>query len=82
MGTNKQPVCESCGMPMDNKTISKFDKRYCVYCQDQTTGTLGTYEQVRTGSIGAAIKFMGKTQEEAERIVDDMLPKLPRWHTL
>ena len=72
-------VCESCGMPMDEKTVSKFDKRYCIYCQNQETGTLSTYEQVREGSIGAAVRLMGKTREEAQKMADEMLPKLPRW---
>lgn len=71
--------CESCGMPLDEKTTSKFDDRYCIYCQDQNTGNLRTYEEVRSGSIGAAIKFMGKTKEEAQILVEEMLPTLPRW---
>lgn len=24
--------CESCGMPLDEKTTSKFDDRYCIHC--------------------------------------------------
>lgn len=79
---NNQPkgsICESCGMPLDDKTTSKFDKRYCIYCQNQMTGELASYDQVRTGSIGAAMKLMGKTKEEAEKMADDMMPKLPRW---
>lgn len=72
-------ICESCGMPLDDKTTSRHDERYCIYCQDQETGTLKTYEEVRLGSIEAAKRIMGKTQEEAEKMADDMLPKLPRW---
>lgn len=71
--------CQSCGMPMDEHTVSQKDKRYCVHCQNQETGELATYEQVRVGNIGAAMKFMGKTKEEAEKMADEMLPKLPRW---
>lgn len=33
-------ICESCGMPLDTKTSSRFDDRYCIYCQDQETGCL------------------------------------------
>jgi hypothetical protein len=40
---------------------------------------LKTKEQVREGSIGAAMKFMGKTKEEAEKMADEMMPNLPRW---
>jgi hypothetical protein len=72
-------ICESCGMPLDEKTSSKFDQRYCFYCQDQETRKLKTYEQVRKSSIDAVIRLMGKTQEEAEKMADEMMPKLPRW---
>lgn len=71
--------CQSCGMPLEEKFISKFDKIYCIYCQDQTTSQLKTYEEVRNGTINAAVKYMGKTIEEATKIADEMLPKLPRW---
>lgn len=72
-------ICESCGMPLERNNTSKFDKRYCFYCQNQDTGELKAYEEVRTGSIGAAKRLMGKTQEEAEKMADEYLPKLPRW---
>jgi hypothetical protein len=72
-------ICESCGMPLDEKTTSKFDARYCIYCQNQETGELRTYDQVRQGSINAAMNLMGKTKEEAQKIADEMMPKLPRW---
>jgi hypothetical protein len=66
-------------MPLDKEHTSKQDKRYCIYCQDQKTGALRSYEQVREGSIGAAMKFMGKTKADAEKMADGMLPNLPRW---
>lgn len=50
-------ICESCGMPLDYKTTSKHDGKYCIYCQNQETGELKTYEEVRKGSINAAIKL-------------------------
>ncbi|MCD4669815.1 MAG: VOC family protein [Actinomycetia bacterium] len=77
----KMAQCESCGMPLsiDESTTSKIDNRYCIHCQKQQTGELASREQVREGSINAAIKFMGKTKEEAEKMVDEMMPKLPRW---
>ena len=75
----KMKQCESCGMPLDEKTTSKFDDRYCIHCQDQQSGELATKEQVREGSIKAAMQFMGKTREEAEKMADEMMPELPRW---
>jgi hypothetical protein len=66
-------------MPLNGKTTSKSDTRYCIYCQNQETKELKTYEQVREGSIGAAMRLMGKTKEEAEKMADELMPKLPRW---
>jgi hypothetical protein len=72
-------VCYSCGMPLEEKMTSKFEDNYCIYCQDQESGELASYEKVREGSIDAGVRLMGKTQAEAEEMVDEMLPKLPRW---
>jgi len=69
--------CESCGMPLDEKTTSKFDSRYCIHCQDQQSGILGNKEQVREGSIKAVMQFQGKSHEEAEKIVGETMAKLP-----
>ena len=71
--------CASCGMPLEADSKSKLSEIYCIYCQDQKTGKLASYEQVRRGSIKAAMDFMRKTREEAEKMVDIMLPELPRW---
>ncbi|NQE45340.1 hypothetical protein C5S31_04875 [ANME-1 cluster archaeon GoMg2] len=71
--------CESCGMPLDGKTISEFDERYYIHCQDQQSGELASKEQVREGSINAAMQFMDKTRVDAEKMADEMMPKLPRW---
>jgi len=66
-------------MPLDEKTTSKFDDRYCIHCQDQQSGVLASKEEVREGSINAAMQFMDKTRAEAEKMADDIMPKLPRW---
>ena len=66
-------------MPLEKKNISKYDSRYCIYCQNQENGKLKSFEEVRSGSIDAAVRLMNKTKEEAEKIADEMMPKLPRW---
>jgi hypothetical protein len=71
--------CQSCGMPLEEKTTSKFDPTECIYCQDQTSGQLKTYEEVRSGCIKAAVDMLGKTEEQAVAWVNAELPKLPRW---
>lgn len=74
-------ACESCGMPIDQDSTSTFDNRYCIFCQDQNTGNLKSRIEVREGCIQAAIRFMGKTQKEAEKMADEQMPNLPRWKT-
>jgi hypothetical protein len=71
--------CISCGMPLEPDTTSKQDNQYCIYCQNQDTGKLKTYEEVRLGSINAAVRLMGKSMSEATVMADQMLPTLPRW---
>jgi len=73
-------TCESCGMPLETDTTSKFDARYCIYCQDQKTRKLATKEQVREGIIKNY--FMGHekmNRKQAEIATDKMMDKLPRW---
>ncbi|MCK9393305.1 zinc ribbon domain-containing protein [bacterium] len=79
MDIQDQGICESCGMPLSGKFISKFDSRYCIYCQDQDSGELKSYEEVRKGSIDAGVRLMGKTIEEATAMANEVLPTLPRW---
>lgn len=71
--------CDSCGMPLREGATSNFDERFCIYCQDQQSGKLRTFDEVRLGSVNAAMRLMGKTRAEAEKMADEMLPKLPRW---
>lgn len=71
--------CESCGMPIDNVYKSKFSDLYCIYCQDQESGELKSFEEVKEGTINAAVELMDKTLEEATKMAEEMLPKLPRW---
>lgn len=72
-------ICNSCGMPLDEKFISKFDNIYCIYCQDQQTGQLKSKEAVREGSIEALMQHFGKNRQDTEKIVDEIMAKLPRW---
>ncbi|NTU46835.1 hypothetical protein HGA88_04385 [Candidatus Roizmanbacteria bacterium] len=71
--------CECCGMPLEEGMTSRFDNRYCIFCQNQETGKLKTMEEVREGSIEAAIRLLGKTREEAEAMADHIMPQLPCW---
>ena len=77
-GLSSGSACESCGKSMELDTISKRDFRYCINCQDQRTGEMQPYGKVRQDMIGTLIRT-GKTKEEAETMVEEMMPKLLRW---
>ncbi|MCL4366441.1 hypothetical protein M1437_04400 [Patescibacteria group bacterium] len=68
-------------MPLEEKSTSKFDGQYCIYCQDQQTKQLKSKEEVREGSIEALMRYYGKSREETEKMVDETMAKLPRWQT-
>ncbi len=34
--------CVRCGCELESQLISKFDSRYCIYCQNQNSGSLET----------------------------------------
>jgi len=70
--------CQSCGMPMDATTNSQHDVKYCIYCQDQETKRLKSFEEVKEGSIQALMRFQSLSHEEAE-IQAQGLKDLPRW---
>ncbi len=71
--------CDSCGMPLNENVTSKKEEHFCIYCQDQQTGQLKNKDEVRDGSILAMMQYEGKSKEEAEKFVDENMPKLPRW---
>jgi hypothetical protein len=70
--------CESCGREIDMRSCSKFDCRYCTNCQDQETAHLKPYGQVREEMVAGYLN-KGKTKEEAEKLADELMPKLTRW---
>ena len=68
--------CESCGMPM----LQPEDygaSRYCKYCAPD--GKLRSRAEVREGWINVVIKMENITREEAEKKVDEVMPKMPAW---
>jgi thioredoxin-related protein len=73
--------CESCGMPMQKKEEfggGNEENKYCVYCTD-AQGNLKSRDEVRQGMIGFYMQMKNATKEEAEKIVDEQMAKMPAW---
>lgn len=40
--SNETKRCVRCGCELESQIISKFDPKYCIYCQNQISGSLET----------------------------------------
>ena len=72
--------CESCGMPMqrpEDHGAGDATNKYCRYCAPD--GRLKSREDVREGWINAVMKMENLLREEAEKKVDEAMPKMPAW---
>ncbi len=73
--------CESCGMPMKNVELrggKKEECKCCVHCCDEE-GNLKSKEDVKKGMINYYVEHEGKSKEEAEKLVDEYMTKMPAW---
>lgn len=74
-------VCQSCGMPMETPEMHGGgieQNPYCVYCTD-AEGHLKSREDVREGMVQFYMDAMGKSRDDAERVVDATMAEMPAW---
>ncbi len=75
------PKCESCGMPMTKKADfggGNTDNKYCVHCTD-AQGKVKSKQVVRDGMIQAMMKMHGLSLQDAVKMVDENMGKMPAW---
>ena len=85
LGSPRQLICQCCGMPLDDSTISKepdgtFNEEYCKWCY--TDGKF-TYDNI-DDLIAFCVEHMSIENWSAEQVrgyMADMLPKLNHWKT-
>ena len=85
LGSPRQLICQCCGMPLDDSTISKepdgtFNEEYCKWCY--TDGKF-TYDNI-DDLIAFCVEHMSYENWSAEQVrgyMADMLPKLNHWKT-
>lgn len=85
LGSPRQLICQCCGMPLDDSTISKepdgtFNEEYCKWCY--TDGKF-TYDNI-DDLIAFCVAHMSNENWSAEQVrgyMADMLPKLNHWKT-
>ena len=83
LGAPRQLVCQCCGMPLDDSTISKepdgfFNEEYCKWCYTGGEFKYTSKEQL----IDFCVKNMASEEWPAEQVrahMEAVVPKLNHW---
>ena len=83
LGSPRQLICQCCGMPLDDTTISKepngdFNEEYCKWCYDDGRFKYASMEQL----IEFCVEHMANENWPAEQVrahMESVVPKLNHW---
>ena len=83
LGSPRQLICQCCGMPLDDTTISKepngdFNEEYCKWCYDDGKFNYTSMEQL----IEFCVEHMANENWPAEQVrahMESVVPKLNHW---
>lgn len=83
LGSPRKLICQCCGMPLDDTTISKetdgsFNEEYCKWCYTDGKFTYTNIDDL----INFCAEHMANenwTSEQVRAYMKDMLPKLNYW---
>ena len=83
LGSPRQLICQCCGMPLDDSTISRepngdFNEEYCKWCYSDGRFTYSSMNDL----IDFCAEHMANENWSSEQVrahMTDMLPKLNYW---
>ena len=83
LGSPQQLICQCCGMPLEDATISKepngeFNEEYCKWCYSDGEFTYTSKEQL----IDFCVEHMATEDWPAEQVrahMEAVVPKLKHW---
>ena len=83
LGSPRKLICQCCGMPLDDQTISKekdgtFNEEYCKWCYSEGEFTYDNIDDL----LNFCAEHMANenwTSEQVRAYMADMLPKLNYW---
>ena len=83
LGSPRKLICQCCGMPLDDSTISKekdgtFNEEYCKWCYSEGEFTYDNIDDL----LNFCAEHMANenwTSEQVRAYMADMLPKLNYW---
>ena len=83
LGSLRQLICQCCGMPLDDSTISKetdgsFNEEYCKWCYTEGKFVYTNLEQL-TNYLVEHMSNENFPPEQARAYFEEYLPKLNHW---
>ena len=83
LGAPRQLICQCCGMPLDDSTLSRdpdgaFNEDYCKWCYADGTFKYDSKEEL----INFCVEHMASAQWPAEQVrahMEAVVPKLKHW---
>lgn len=84
LGSPRQLICQCCGIPLDDSTVSKeidgtFNDEYCKWCYTDGKFTYNNIDDL----INFCVKHMANENWSSEQVrayLKDILPKLNYWN--
>lgn len=85
LGCPQQLICQCCGMPLDDASISReldgsFNEEYCKWCYDGSQFVYQSLEELMEFLLDH-MPFGNWTKEEARRFLEAQLPTLKHWQS-
>ena len=83
LGSPQQLICQCCGMPLDDSTLSRepdgaFNKDYCKWCYADGRFAYESVEQL-TDFLAAHMASPERSPEQLRAYFADFLPTLGHW---
>ena len=83
LGSPRKLICQCCGMPLDDSSISKepdgdFNEEYCKWCYTDGSFVYKSIEEL-TDFLTDHISVENFPPEQARAYLEEQLPKLNHW---
>ena len=83
LGSPRQLICQCCGMPLDDSTVSReqdgaFNEDYCKWCYTDGRFTYASLEEL-TEFLVAYMSGENWPPEQARAYFEEQLPRLAHW---
>lgn len=78
MQIKAKPICQCCGMPLDDSTKSKENEEYCMWCFQNGEFTYKSMDELIAYCTPIMVS-QGFNEEQAREFLKSTLPTLKHW---